>query len=75
MAEEGIADEMLHIVGCTSVDKKKDLCRVIVISGKNAPKAKLAIVVETASISELELSACSREKALYPEQVQRCKGA
>tara|TARA_Y100001973_G_C5034644_1_gene249783 strand:+ start:140 stop:502 length:363 start_codon:yes stop_codon:yes gene_type:complete len=34
-------------------------------------EAKLAIVVETASMSEAELSAYCREKGLYPEQVQR----
>jgi transposase-like protein len=38
-------------------------------------EAKLAVVVETASMSEAELSAYCREKGLYPEQVQRRKEA
>ena len=40
-----------------------------------SPEAKLAVVVETASMSEAELSAYCREKGLYPEQVQRWKEA
>jgi hypothetical protein len=40
-----------------------------------APEAKLAIVVETASMSEAELGGYCREKGLYPEQVQRWKEA
>ncbi|MTI79114.1 MAG: hypothetical protein FH754_17675 [Marinobacter sp.] len=38
-------------------------------------EARLAVVVETASMSEAELSAYYREKGLYPEQVQRWKEA
>ena len=34
---------------------------------------KLAVVIETASLSESELSQYCREKGLYPEQVQRWK--
>ena len=40
-----------------------------------SPEAKLAVVVETASLSEAELSAYCRKKGLYPEQVQRWKDA
>ena len=40
-----------------------------------SPEAKLAVVIETASMSEAELSAYCREKGLYPEQVQRWKEA
>jgi len=40
-----------------------------------SPEAKLAVVVETASMSEAELSAYCREKGLYPEQVRRWKEA
>lgn len=35
--------------------------------------AKLAVIIETASLSEVELSAYCREKGLYPEQVQHWK--
>lgn len=40
-----------------------------------SPEAKLAVVIETASMSEAELGAYCREKGLYPEQVQRWKDA
>ena len=40
-----------------------------------SPDAKLAVVIETASLSEAELGAYCREKGLYPEQVQRWKEA
>ena len=40
-----------------------------------SPEAKLAVVIETAPLSETELSAYCREKGLYPEQVQRWKEA
>jgi transposase-like protein len=38
-----------------------------------SPEAKLAVVIETAPMSEAELSAYCREKGLYREQVQRWK--
>lgn len=37
--------------------------------------AKLAVVIETASFSEAEISVYCREKGLYPEQIQRWKAA
>ncbi|WP_409526018.1 IS3 family transposase [Nitrincola sp. MINF-07-Sa-05] len=39
------------------------------------PESKLAVVIETASLSEAELSHYCREKGLYVEQVQRWKAA
>lgn len=40
-----------------------------------SPQAKLAVVVETAPMSEAELGEYCREKGLYPEQVQAWKVA
>jgi transposase-like protein len=40
-----------------------------------SPDAKLAVVIETAFFSEVELSTYCRQKGLYPEQVQRWKEA
>ena len=40
-----------------------------------SPGAKLAVAIETASVSEAELSAYCRQKGLYSEQVQRWKEA
>ncbi|RAU16834.1 hypothetical protein DN062_16400 [Nitrincola tibetensis] len=39
------------------------------------PEAKFAVVIETACLSEAELSQYCREKGLYVEQVQRWKAA
>ena len=39
------------------------------------PDAKLAVVIETAPMSETELGAYCREKGLYPEQIQQWKAA
>ncbi len=38
-------------------------------------EAKLAVVIETASLSEVELSRYCREKGLYPEQAKAWKQA
>ena len=40
-----------------------------------SPDAKLAGVIETATLSEAALDAYCREKALYPEQIQQWKAA
>ncbi len=39
----------------------------------NLTVAKLATVIETATLSEAQLSAYCREKGLYPDQVKRWK--
>lgn len=40
-----------------------------------SPEAKLAVVIETAPMSEAELSAYCRQKGLYVEQIKRWKDA
>ena len=40
-----------------------------------SPEAKLAVVIETAAMSEAELGAYCRQRGLYREQVQRWKEA
>ncbi|SDI99213.1 hypothetical protein SAMN04487867_1202 [Vreelandella titanicae] len=40
-----------------------------------SPDAKLAVVIETATLSEAELGTYCREKGLYPEQIQQWKAA
>ena len=44
-------------------------------SEKWSAEAKFAVVVETATLSETELSAYCREKGLFPEQVAEWKAA
>jgi transposase-like protein len=74
-AEEGISDVTLY-----SWLKQCRQQGVPVPGYRNAgddgsPESKLAVVIETASLSEAELSAYCRQKGLYPEQVQRWKEA
>ena len=74
-AEEGISDVTLY-----SWLKQCRQQGVPVPGYRNAgddwsPDAKLAVVIETASLSEAELGAYCRQKGLYPEQVQRWKEA
>lgn len=74
-AEEGISDVTLY-----SWLKQCRQQGVPVPGYRNAgddgsPEAKLAVVIETASMSEAELGAYCRQKGLYPEQVQRWKEA
>ena len=74
-AEEGISDVTLY-----SWLKQSRKQGVPVPGYRNtgdewSPDAKLAVVVETAFFSEVELSTYCRQKGLYPEQVQRWKEA
>jgi transposase-like protein len=74
-AEEGISDVTLYnwLKQCRQ--------RGVPVPGHNktadhwSGEAKLAVVIETASLSEEELSAYCREKGLYVEQVRRWKDA
>jgi len=74
-AEEGISDATLYnwLKQCRQ--------RGVPVPGHNktadhwSGEAKLAVVIETASLSEEELSAYCREKGLYVEQVRRWKDA
>ena len=72
-AEEGISDVTLYhwLKQCRQ--------RGVPVPGRNktadhwSGEAKLAVVIETASLSEEELSVYCREKGLYVEQVRRWK--
>jgi transposase-like protein len=70
-AEEGVSDVTLYnwLKQCRQQGVPVPSNRT---TGEDwSPETKLAVVVETASMSEAELSAYCREKGLYPEQVQR----
>jgi len=74
-AEEGISDVTLYswLKQCRQQGMPAPGNRT---TGEDwSPEAKLAVVVETASMSEAELGGYCREKSLYPEQVQRWKEA
>jgi len=74
-AEEGISDVTLYswLKQCRQQGMPVPGYRNAGDDG--SPEAKLAVVVETASMSEAELGGYCREKGLYPEQVQRWKEA
>jgi transposase len=68
--QEGISDVTLYTW------RKQAVARGEVVSGseestsKWSAQAKLTVVIETATLSEIELSEYCREKGLYPEQVK-----
>ncbi len=73
--QEGISDVTLYTW------RKQAIARGEVVSGsgklpENWPaEAKLAVVIETATLSEIELSHYCREKGLYPEQAKAWRQA
>lgn len=73
--QEGISDVTLY----TWRKQAKAGGEVVSGSGKVAQAwpadAKLAVVIETATLSEVELSRYCREKGLYPEQVKAWRQA
>ena len=73
--EEGISDAALYnwLKQC----REKGVPVPGYTQGENewSADAKLAVVIETAPMSETELGAYCREKGLYPEQVQQWKAA
>lgn len=73
--EEGISEPTLY----NWLKQAKERGIPVPGSGKQTedwtPQAKFAVVVETASMSELELSEYCRRKGLYPDQIKRWKEA
>lgn len=73
--QEGISDVTLYTW------RKEAIARGEVVSGSGKlpehwpAEAKLATVIETATLSEIELSQYCREKGLYPEQVKAWRQA
>lgn len=73
--EEGISDQSLY----NWLKQAKD--KGLVVPGKKdksdnwSAEAKLATVIETATMTELELGEYCRSKGLYPEQIARWKVA
>ncbi len=74
-AEEGISDKTLY----NWLNQLREKGQPVPGNEKNAEKwsaeVKFAVVVETSSLSESELSQYCREKGLYPEQVKSWKEA
>ncbi|QDX98030.1 hypothetical protein EGD00_14410 [Pectobacterium carotovorum subsp. carotovorum] len=60
------------IISAIKPNKKVALCPEINPPEHWSAEAKLATVIETASVNEAELSEYCREKGLYVEQVKPC---
>lgn len=73
--QEGISDVTLYTW------RKEAIARGEVVSGSGKlpehwpAEAKLAVVIETATLSEVELSQYCREKGIYPEQAKAWRQA
>lgn len=73
--EEGISEQTLYSWIKQLKEKGKPVPDSQSVSDNWSSETKFAIVVETASFSEAELSEYCREKGLYPEQVASWKKA
>lgn len=73
--EEGISDATLYSWLKQCREKGVPVPGYTQSDNEWSPDAKLAVVIETATMSETELSAYCREKGLYPEQIQQWKAA
>ncbi len=73
--EEGISDATLY----NWRNKAREQGIPVPGSGKKteawSPEAKFAVVVETTSMNEIDLSEYCRRKGLYPEQISEWKAA
>ncbi|WP_226598064.1 IS3 family transposase [Marinobacter nauticus] len=71
--QEGISDQTLYNWRAQARDEGRPVPGSKAKSDQWSAEAKLATVIETAALSEEELSQYCREKGLYPEQVRRWK--
>ena len=73
--QEGISEQTLYNWRRKIRESGKPVPGKTASSESWSAEAKLAVVSETASLSEAELSQYCREKGLYPEQVKRWRQA
>ena len=71
--QEGISDQTLYNWRTQARDQGRPVPGSKAKSDQWSAEAKLATVIETAALSEEELSQYCREKGLYPEQVKEWK--
>ena len=71
--EEGISEQTLYKWRTQARKEGRPVPGSKAKSDQWSAEAKLATVIETAALSEEELSQYCREKGLYPEQVRRWK--
>tara|TARA_Y100000589_G_scaffold328105_2_gene371462 strand:- start:342 stop:779 length:438 start_codon:yes stop_codon:yes gene_type:complete len=71
--EEGISEQTLYNWRTQARKEGRPVPGSKAKSDQWSAEAKLATVIETAALSEEELSQYCREKGLYPEQVRRWK--
>jgi len=73
--QEGISDVTLYTWRKQAIARGERVAGDDKSKTKWSAQAKLTVVVETATLSEVELSQYCREKGLYPEQVKQWKQA
>lgn len=73
--QEGISDVTLYTWRKQAIERSEVVSERGKIPSKWSAEAKLAAVVETATLSELDLNQYCREKGLYPEQVEAWRQA
>ena len=71
--DEGISEQTLYNWRTQAREEGRPVPGSKAKSDQWSAEAKLATVIETAALSEEELSRYCREKGLYPEQVRRWK--
>ncbi len=74
-AEEGIADVTLYNWLKQCRERGQPVPGETRTGDDWSAEAKLAVVIETAPMSEVELSEYCRKKGLYPEQIEQWKAA
>jgi len=68
--ETGIPKETLYTWRIKQRKSQGDIPAPQVASGELSSEEKFAVVIESASLNEVELSEYCRRKGLYPEQIQ-----
>ena len=68
--ETGIPKDTLYTWRSKHRKSHGDIPAPMISSGKLSSEEKFAVVIESASLNEVELSEYCRRKGLYPEQIQ-----
>lgn len=71
--EEGVSDVTLYNWRKQLLEGGKPVPGPNKTNNKWTPEAKLAVIIETAILSEAELGQYCRAKGLYPEQIEQWK--
>ena len=73
--ETGVPKDTLYAWRIKHRKSQRDISAPLVASGELSSEEKFAVVIESASFNEIELSKFCRRKGLYPEQIQAWRKA